>query len=142
MQIHVHHLNNCFLKIFLGYLTITPHYGPMLGGQYVVINGPCIEENATISFSIKGLSSKRCERKSEFSMVCITPMITYVGDALFMISLQDSTKPFIGRYTLCKHLSYLLLLYCILNHKTSTLLGFIILKKNITLSGLAVYISV
>nr|XP_022323644.1 protein mesh-like [Crassostrea virginica] len=83
-----------------GYLTITPHYGPMLGGQYVVINGPCIEENATISLSINGLTPKRCERKSEFSMVCITPMFTYVGDALFLISLQDSTKPFIGRYTI------------------------------------------
>ena len=111
-------------------MTITPHYGPMLGGQYVVINGPCIEENATISLSINGLSPKRCERKSEFSMVCITPMFTYVGDALFLISLQDSTKPFMGRYTICKHLSYLLLLYCISNHKISTLYSLVILKKH------------
>ena len=112
-----------------GFLTIAPNSGPMLGGQYVIVSGPCIEDGATISVIFNSGSPQKCERKSEFSMVCITPMFTYVGDALFLISLQDSTKPFIGRYTICKHLSYLLLLYCISKHKISTLYSLVILKK-------------
>lgn len=89
-----------------GFLTIAPNSGPMLGGQYVIVSRPCIEDGATISVIFNSGSPQKCERKSEFSLVCITPMFTYTGDAIFLISIevQGVTKTFIGLYKICKYL--------------------------------------
>lgn len=89
---------------FIGRLTITPRYGPMLGGQYLVISGPCIEPGATIELTFLGLPDKKnCERKTEFSMACITPMFLYTGDAIVQVVIEDQQgdrKTFLGRYTI------------------------------------------
>eukprot|EP00105_Crassostrea_gigas_P046261 XP_019930409.1 PREDICTED: protein mesh [Crassostrea gigas] len=98
-----------------GRLTITPRYGPMLGGQYLVISGPCIEPGATIELTFLGLPDKKnCERKTEFSMACITPMFLYTGDAIVQVVIEDQQgdrKTFLGRYTIInpadsKHRAY------------------------------------
>lgn len=85
-------------------MTITPRYGPMLGGQYLVISGPCIEPGATIELNFLGLPDKKnCERKTEFSMACITPMFLYTGDAIVQVVIEDQQgdrKTFLGRYTI------------------------------------------
>ncbi|XP_048768421.2 protein mesh-like [Ostrea edulis] len=85
-----------------GDLTVTPRYGPMLGGQYLVLGGPCIEATATVKFNFLGLTQKyTCERKTEFSAVCITPLFRYTGDALLLVEIEDQgiTTTFRGLYT-------------------------------------------
>lgn len=90
---------------FIGRLTITPRYGPMLGGQYLVISGPCIEPGATIELTFVSLPDKKnCERKTEFSMACITPMFPYQGDVIVQVVIEDqqgAQKTFLGLYTIC-----------------------------------------
>ena len=60
----------------------------MLGGQYVAISGPCVEQGATIRVLSFG-SPKKCERKSDFSFVCITPIFSNTGDVLFLINIEN-----------------------------------------------------
>ena len=77
----------------------------------MIVSGPCIEDGATISVFFNGGSPQKCKRKSEFSLVCITPMFTYTGDAIFLISIevQGVTNTFKGLYKICKYL--ILILY-------------------------------
>ena len=58
----------------VGNLTISPRYGPKLGGQYVLISGPCIDKETEIK-AFSGFPEQKCYRKSEFIMSCVTPML-------------------------------------------------------------------
>lgn len=80
----------------------------MLGGQYVVISGPCIEQGATINYLSFG-SPKKCERKSEFSFVCITPIFNETGDVPFLINIENEgvNRTYRGLYTVCKYFMFL-----------------------------------
>nr|XP_034303984.1 protein mesh isoform X2 [Crassostrea gigas] len=94
-----------------GNLTIAPRYGPMLGGQYLIISGPCIEQNATIKVSFSGSPQKECERKSEFAFACITPLFSHTGDTPVKVETKNQegeSRIFQGLYTVlnladCKH---------------------------------------
>uniref|UniRef100_K1QM71 Sushi, nidogen and EGF-like domain-containing protein 1 n=1 Tax=Magallana gigas TaxID=29159 RepID=K1QM71_MAGGI len=94
-----------------GNLTIAPRYGPMLGGQYLIISGPCIEQNATIKVSFSGSPQKECERKSEFAFACITPLFSHTGDTPVKVEIKNQegeSRIFQGLYTVlnladCKH---------------------------------------
>ncbi|XP_062572621.1 LOW QUALITY PROTEIN: protein mesh-like, partial [Saccostrea cucullata] len=86
-----------------GDLTITPRYGPLLGGQYLVLSGPCIEPSATITATYLGSQETYiCDRKSEFSIVCITPIFQHTGDAIIQIKIETNgvVKTFRGLYTI------------------------------------------
>ncbi|XP_048768432.2 protein mesh-like [Ostrea edulis] len=85
-----------------GDLTVTPRYGPMLGGQYLVLGGPCIEATATVKVNFEGLTQKyTCERKTEFSVVCITPLFSNTGDVPIKVEIEHRgiTRTFGGLYT-------------------------------------------
>lgn len=95
----------CFAYIIKGNLTIAPRYGPMLGGQYLIISGPCIEQNAIIKVSFSGSPQKKCERKSEFAFACITPLFSHTGDTPVNVkieNLEGDSRTFQGLYTVCK----------------------------------------
>lgn len=85
-----------------GELTIAPRYGPMLGGQYLIISGPCIEPNSTIKVSFSGSRNETCERKSDFSFACITPFFNYTGDTRVKAEIRNQegvSRTFLGKYT-------------------------------------------
>nr|XP_034303982.1 sushi domain-containing protein 2-like isoform X2 [Crassostrea gigas] len=85
-----------------GNMTIVPRYGPMLGGQYLIISGPCIEQNAIIKVSFSGSPQKKCERKSEFAFACITPLFSHTGDTPVKVeieNLEGDSRTFQGLYT-------------------------------------------
>ncbi|XP_061188743.1 mucin-4-like [Saccostrea echinata] len=84
-----------------GNLTITPRYGPLLGGQYLVLSGPCIEDTGNITATFQGSRKYSCERQSKFSMVCITPIFNYTGDVIIRIEIEDQgvKNLFRGLYT-------------------------------------------
>ena len=75
----------------------------MFGGKYVVISGPCVELGAkrVLFFG----SPKKCERKSDFSFVCITPIFNKTGDVLFLIYTDNKgvNSTFQGLYIFCKY---------------------------------------
>jgi hypothetical protein len=77
----------------------------MLGGQYLVLGGPCVEDNAAIRVNFAGFIHKyTCERKTEFSVVCITPLFNNTGDILIEVEIENQgiTNTFRGLYTVCK----------------------------------------
>ncbi|XP_062601517.1 protein mesh-like [Saccostrea cucullata] len=84
-----------------GNLTISPGHGPMLGGQYLVLSGTCIEDSANITATFQGSRKYRCERKSKFSMVCITPVFNCTGEIVIRIEIENQgvTNFFHGLYT-------------------------------------------
>ena len=87
----------------VGNLTISPRYGPMLGGQYVVISGPCIDNETEIKASFSGFPEQKCYRKSEFSMSCVTPMFNRTGDITVTVEIennQEEKRVFRGIYTI------------------------------------------
>nr|XP_022323669.1 protein mesh-like isoform X1 [Crassostrea virginica] len=84
-----------------GNLKISPKYGPMLGGQYVVISGPCIDKESEIQASFSGFPKQKCYRKSEFSMSCVTPMFNRTGDITVTVEIgnnQEEKRVFRGIY--------------------------------------------
>uniref|UniRef100_K1QQQ6 Sushi, nidogen and EGF-like domain-containing protein 1 n=1 Tax=Magallana gigas TaxID=29159 RepID=K1QQQ6_MAGGI len=88
-----------------GNLTIVPRYGPMLGGQYLIISGPCIEPNATIKVTFSGSPQKECERKSDLALACITPLFSHTGDTPVKVEIanqEGDSRIFQGLYTVCK----------------------------------------
>ena len=87
----------------VGNLTISPRYGPMLGGQYLVIGGPCIDNKAEIKVTFSELPKQKCYRISEFSMSCVTPMFNYTGDITVTVEIennQEEKRVFRGIYTI------------------------------------------
>jgi hypothetical protein len=88
-----------------GGLTVSPRFGPMLGGQYLVIGGPCVEATATIKIKFAGFTLKyTCEWRTEFSVICITPSFSYTGDVPIIVDIEDqgNTAAYRGLYTICK----------------------------------------
>nr|XP_022323654.1 protein mesh-like [Crassostrea virginica] len=86
-----------------GNLTISPRYGPMLGGQYVVISGPCIDNETEIKASFSGFPEQKCYRKSEFSVSCVTPIFNRTGDITVTIEIENNqgeNSVFRGIYTI------------------------------------------
>lgn len=86
-------------------MTIVPRYGPMLGGQYLIISGPCIEPNATIKVTFSGSPQKECERKSDLALACITPLFSHTGDTPVKVEIanqEGDSRIFQGLYTVCK----------------------------------------
>nr|XP_022323656.1 protein mesh-like [Crassostrea virginica] len=86
-----------------GNLTISPRYGPMLGGQYLVIGGPCIDNKAEIKVTFSELPKQKCYRISEFSMSCVTPMFNRTGDITVTVEIennQEEKRVFRGIYTI------------------------------------------
>ena len=87
----------------VGNLTISPRYGPMLGGQYVVISGPCIDNETEIKASFSGFPEQKCYRKSEFSMSCVTPIFNRTGDITVTVEIENNqgeNSVFRGIYTI------------------------------------------
>ena len=96
----------------VGNLTISPRYGPMLGGQYLVIGGPCIDNEAEIKVSFSELPKQKCYRKSEFSMSCVTPIFNYTGDITVTVEIennQEEKRVFRGIYTIRMYMSLLVI---------------------------------
>ncbi|XP_078337855.1 protein mesh-like isoform X2 [Crassostrea virginica] len=74
-----------------GTLTIAPRYGPMLGGQYLVVGGPCINPNDDIQIKYSPMmTSFPCQHMSSYSAVCITPMFNTTGDIQVTLSIENS----------------------------------------------------
>lgn len=92
--------NNFIIWLFIGRLIIIFWYGLMLGGQYLVISGLCIELGVIIELIFFGFFDKKyCERKIEFSMVCIILMFLYIGDVIVQVVIEDQQgdrKMFLG----------------------------------------------
>lgn len=73
-------------------LTVTPNCGTMLGGQYITLSAPCIDPKATIMASFSGSTKYMCERKSLFSIVCITPAFNTTGDIIIDVEIKDQDQ--------------------------------------------------
>lgn len=85
-------------------MTITPNSGPMLGGQYITLGGPCIESTATIMASFSGSQKYKCQRQSQYSVICITPVFNTTGEIIINIEIeeQDTIREFDYLYTVGK----------------------------------------
>ncbi|XP_048752954.2 protein mesh-like isoform X2 [Ostrea edulis] len=87
-----------------GTLMISPRYGPMLGGQYVVIGGPCMNPDDSIQILYSPIErSFSCRRESNYSVVCITPMFNLTGDikiVLIIRNVNGKTRRHSGVYTI------------------------------------------
>ncbi|XP_056008372.1 sushi domain-containing protein 2-like isoform X1 [Ostrea edulis] len=87
-----------------GTLTISPRYGPMLGGQYLVIGGPCMNPDVIIQIQYSSIvTSFPCRRDSDFSAVCITPMFNLTGDITITLTIKEvngNTRDHTGHYTI------------------------------------------
>lgn len=65
----------------------------MLGGQYITLSSiRCIEPTATITASFSGSTKYMCERKSLFSIVCITPAFNTTGEIIIDVEIQDQDQ--------------------------------------------------
>ncbi|XP_062583122.1 protein mesh-like [Saccostrea cucullata] len=74
-----------------GSLQISPRYGPMLGGQYLVISGPCINPDDVIQIQyFPMLTLFQCKRESNYSAVCITPIFNMTGDITVKVIISDN----------------------------------------------------
>lgn len=91
---------------WLGTLTIAPRYGPMLGGQYIVIGGPCLHSEDRVFIKYSPLvTSFLCQRLSYYSAVCITPMFNMTGDIKVNLTIKNSNEEMQhhqGIYTICE----------------------------------------
>ncbi|XP_048752938.2 protein mesh-like [Ostrea edulis] len=74
-----------------GTLTISPRYGPMLGGQYLVIGGPCINPDDVIQIAFLPMTTLfPCQRRSNYSVICITPIFNITGDVTVNVTIKDN----------------------------------------------------
>lgn len=74
-----------------GTLTIAPRYGPMLGGQYFVVGGPCMNSDDMVYIQYSPLvTSFPCQRLSNYSALCITPVFNTTGDIKINFTIKNS----------------------------------------------------
>lgn len=73
----------------------------MLGGQYITLGGPCIESTATVVASFAGSQKYKCQRQSQFSIGCVTPVFNTTGEIIINIEIeqQDTTRELVYLYT-------------------------------------------
>ncbi|XP_061188889.1 protein mesh-like [Saccostrea echinata] len=87
-----------------GRLMISPRHGPMLGGQYLVISGPCLNPDDVIQIKYSQmLELFLCQRKSNYSAICITPTFNLTGDITVSVIIRDNkgdTQRHTGIYTI------------------------------------------
>lgn len=76
----------------------------MLGGQYITLGGPCIESTATVVARFAGSQKYKCQRKSQFSIGCVTPVFNTTGEIIINIEIeqQDTTRELVYLYTVGK----------------------------------------
>ncbi|XP_062581789.1 protein mesh-like [Saccostrea cucullata] len=73
-----------------GSLLISPRHGPMLGGQYLVISGPCMNPDDVIQVKYFYMPELfPCQRKSNYSAICITPIFNITGDITVHVIIRD-----------------------------------------------------
>ncbi|XP_062581787.1 uncharacterized protein LOC134243551 [Saccostrea cucullata] len=74
-----------------GNLLISPRHGPMLGGQYLVISGPCINQDDVIQIQYSPmLTLFHCKRESNYSAICITPIFNITDDITVNVIIRDN----------------------------------------------------
>lgn len=76
----------------------------MLGGQYITLGGLCIESTATVVASFAGSQKYKCQRQSQFSIGCVTPVFNTTGEIIINIEIeqQDTTRELVYLYTVGK----------------------------------------
>lgn len=72
-----------------------------------MISGPCLTEtdNITVTYEVVKNIFYPCERKSQYSMTCITPAFYTTGDTGVVITVthEDGTvSNYTGIYNICK----------------------------------------
>ena len=82
----------------------------MLGGQYLVVGGPCINPYDEIQVKYSPImTSFPCQRMSSYSAVCITPMFYTTGDINVTLSIENANAEVhhhAGIYTIGQSLEY------------------------------------
>lgn len=78
----------------------------MLGGQYFVVGGPCMNSDDIIYIHYSPLvTSFPCQRMSNYSALCITPVFNTTGDIKVNFTIKNSNgemRNHQGIYTICK----------------------------------------
>ncbi|KAL5014539.1 hypothetical protein ScPMuIL_008809 [Solemya velum] len=82
-----------------GTLVTTPRFRHMLGGEILVISGPCIKENAVIEVTCGNGLQLECARLSDFSLKCVTPKLTQIGEVHFILTLTSNEDGSINEYS-------------------------------------------
>ena len=74
-------------------LVILPNRGHILGGTSVIVSGPCFDESQeyTCLFQIRRLPREvRGVYLDERRLLCVSPLLQFVGDVGFMLRVQKS----------------------------------------------------
>ncbi|KAL5015499.1 hypothetical protein ScPMuIL_009769 [Solemya velum] len=70
-----------------GTLVTTPRYRHMLGGEVLLMSGPCVEEGTIITVTCCGDRQLECARLTDYSLTCVTPNLAQIGDVDFKLNL-------------------------------------------------------
>lgn len=80
----------------------------MLGGQYLIVGGPCMNSDDRVFIQYSQLvTSFPCQRLSNNSALCITPMFNTTGDITVDLIIKNSNEEIQhhqGIYTICEFL--------------------------------------
>ena len=82
----------------------------MLGGQYLVVGGPCINPYDEIQVKFSPIMTTfPCQHMSSYSAVCITPMFNTTGDIQVTLSIENANAEVhhhTGIYTIGQSVEY------------------------------------
>ena len=92
-----------FVDTFIiGTLVVYPIIGSMLGGEEVLIRGPCFKDTAEVLCKF-GETEVEGRMVSERTASCITPTLFVAGRIPITVSVDGGqTYDFEGIYTMCK----------------------------------------
>lgn len=92
-------VSRLYIFFRIGTLVTTPRFRHMLGGEILVISGPCIKENAVIEVTCGNGLQLECARLSDFSLKCVTPKLTQIGEVHFILTLTSNEDGSINEYS-------------------------------------------